>query len=105
MLFSVLVILVVTISFTVDRKEKKSFYKPKDGFVPDKETAIKIAEIVLNKIYTEKTINHEKPFSVSLVDSSVWVVSGNLPKEYCGGVAEIEIQKSDGKIINVEHGK
>jgi hypothetical protein len=38
-------------------------YVPKNGFVPDKETAIRIAETVLIPIYGEKQIASERPFS------------------------------------------
>lgn len=73
-------------------------------YVPNEETAKKIAEAVWLPIYGEK-IYSQKPYVVSLLDDSVWVVKGTLPKNKRGGVAYIEIQKSDCKILKVTHGK
>lgn len=74
------------------------------NYVPDKETAIRIAEAIWVPIYGEKIYN-QKPYIVTLVDSSIWVVTGTLPENKRGGVAYIEIQKNDCKILKVTHGK
>jgi hypothetical protein len=37
-------------------------YAPKDGFVPDAKTAVKIAEAVLIPVYGENKIESERPF-------------------------------------------
>jgi len=79
-------------------------YIPEQGFVPDKATASKVAEAILFPIYGNE-INYEKPFKVELKDSSVWVVRGNFPEGALGGVAYIEIRKSDCKILKVTHGQ
>jgi hypothetical protein len=102
-------ILVTTVVFgtsikkPTDDKQILKSYVPKDGFVPDKITAIKIAIAVWLPIYG-KTIYKEKPYSAEL-KNGVWFVQGSLPKGSVGGVAEIAIQKSDGKILGVIHGK
>jgi len=75
----------------------------KTDYVPDKETAIKIAEAIWLPIYGNK-INEEKPFVARLKNSNVWIVEGTLKTEV-GGVAYIEIQKKDCKILKVTHGK
>jgi hypothetical protein len=77
---------------------------PVDGFVPDKATAMKIAEAVWVPIYGQKVINSEKPFKAQLKDG-VWMVEGTLPTGDEGGVALAEIAKSDGRIIRVTHGQ
>ena len=86
----------------------KHSYKPKEGYVPDTSTAIKIAEAVLVPIYGEKVINEEKPLKAVLKDD-VWIVEGTLhcPEgERClGGVAIIEISKDDCTILRVSHGE
>ena len=81
-----------------------SGYWPKDGFVPDRKTAIAVAEAVLTPIYGEKQIASEKPFSARL-DGEVWTVTGTLPEGWAGGVAEIKIRKSDTAVVSVWHGK
>ena len=77
---------------------------PKDGFVPDEKTAIKIAEAVLLPIYGAEKISKEEPF-VAKLKNRIWLVSGTLPRGWIGGVAIIEISKADGKILRVSHGK
>ncbi len=104
--FSILLVGLILLGFSSFTKTKTLEYYPKEGFVPDAKTAVKIAEVILNSIYGEKTINAEKPLVAKLnKDSTIWTVSGSLPKNSLGGVATIQIQKSDCKIIFLEHGK
>jgi hypothetical protein len=85
---------------------------PKEGFVPDSDTAIKIAEAVLVPVYGKTKVDSEKPFTAGL-KGNVWIVSGTLhcPNEIAGtivckgGVAEIEISKSDARVLSMGHGK
>jgi hypothetical protein len=79
-------------------------YVPKEGFVPDENTAKRIAEDIWVPIYGQDIINTEKPFHVALRDS-IWVVAGHLKQGYVGGVAYIEIRKKDCKVLKVYHGK
>jgi len=78
-------------------------YKPPEGYVPNAETAIRIAEAVLLPIYGE-SIFKERPFVAKLTDGA-WVVTGTLPTNKVGGVAVIEISKETGCILRVSHGK
>ena len=76
----------------------------KIDYVPNEETAIKVAEVILVPIYGNSVLN-ERPFSAEL-KGNVWTVTGSLKSDsQKGGVAIIEIQKSDCKIISVTHGK
>ena len=77
---------------------------PQNGYVPDKGTAIRVAEAILLPIYGEKQIASERPFSAQLKDG-VWIVTGHLPEGWTGGVAEIKISKGTCQIISVSHGK
>jgi hypothetical protein len=87
------------------QESKDPNYKPIAGYVPDEETAIKIAVAVWTPIYCKKQIEKEKPYK-AILKNGVWYVSGSLPKDYItGGVAEAEITKSDGRIIKIIHGK
>ena len=78
-------------------------YKPSEGYVPNAETAVKIAEAVWLPIYGKK-IYKEKPFKAILKDET-WFVTGSLPKGSLGGVAEAEISKDNGCIIKISHSK
>ncbi|HTB30604.1 MAG TPA: YbbC/YhhH family protein [Bacteroidia bacterium] len=87
-------------------------------YVPDTLTAIRIAEAVWLPIYGKK-IYDEQPFKAVLHNDSTWHVFGYLPPSHIsingngdttltiirGGVAEILINKSDGRIIDVRHGR
>jgi hypothetical protein len=79
-------------------------HKPKEGYVPDERTAIRIAEAILVPIYGAEQIKSELPLSAKLRDD-VWVVTGNLPAGADGGVAEVRISKRTGEILGVTHGK
>lgn len=71
-------------------------------YVPDAETAKKIAEAVWFPIYGKSILDH-KPYNAEL-KNGLWVVTGTIGDEL-GGVAYIEIQKKDCKILKVTHGK
>jgi hypothetical protein len=87
--------------------------KPAGGFVPDSKTAVKIAEAVLVPVYGEKQVESEKPFTAKL-KGDVWTVQGTLTcsdgkggstTSCAGGVAVVEISKTDGHVISVAHFK
>jgi hypothetical protein len=105
------IFIVAVCSFTVlpiiahSREPQKHTVKPEAGYVPDEETAIKIAIAVWLPIYGKDSIEAEKPYKAILKDG-VWYVSGSLPKGWVkGGVVEVEINKDDGRIIRISHGK
>jgi hypothetical protein len=83
---------------------KKDGYVPKEGYLPTKEVAIKIAVAVWEPIYGDDKIAKEKPYKTTLEDG-VWTIMGSLPEGAKGGVALAEISKSDGRILRVIHGK
>ena len=87
----------------------KHSYVPANGFVPDSVTAVRIAEAVLAPIYPAKVLDAERPFKATLSDN-IWTVEGTLPQggrdtESIGGVAVVEISKTDGRILRVGHGR
>ena len=79
-------------------------FMPAHGCIPDSATATKVAEAVLVSVYGEQVL-HQQPFRANLVEDSVWVISGSLPKGMLGGVALIKIRKVDGKVLGIYHGK
>jgi hypothetical protein len=88
-------------------KNSHKYYDRKNGLVPDKVTAEKIAEIILVNIYGE-SVRKQKPFIVTLKNNNIWVIQGRWNSKDMnlkGGVAYMEIQKSDCKILKVIHGK
>lgn len=79
-------------------------YTPQGGYVPDAETAIRIAEAVSTPIYGQAQIQREKPFH-AVLSKGVWTVTGTLPRGKAGGVALAEISRKDGRVLRVIHGK
>jgi hypothetical protein len=90
--------------------DAKHSVKRADGIVPDKATAIRIAEGVLIPVYGEKQVKSERPY-VAALSNEVWTVTGSLPKrrffffEAIGGVAIVELSKKDARILRVTHGR
>jgi hypothetical protein len=81
-------------------------YVPPDGFVPDEETAKKIAEAIWLPIYG-KSVLRQKPYKAKLFDERIWVVEGTLKgwPFVLGGTAYIEIDKNTGEILKLTHFK
>lgn len=77
---------------------------PQNGYIPNKNVAIKIALTIWGPIYGENKIKSEAPYNAKL-EKGVWLVTGTLQKGWKGGVAIIEIDKKSGKILRVSHGK
>jgi hypothetical protein len=87
-------------------------YTPKDGFVPDSTTAVKVAEAVLIPVWKEK-IESERPFTATL-KKGVWTVDGTLhcpdgkggmTTNCMGGTAEVKLSKADGRVLKMIHYK
>ncbi|RKX18417.1 MAG: hypothetical protein DRP51_09205 [Candidatus Zixiibacteriota bacterium] len=79
-------------------------YKFENGCVPDTVTAIQIAETIWLSVYG-KSIYERKPFKAELIGDTLWIVAGCMPNNMLGGVPYIEIQKKDGKVLGLGHGK
>lgn len=75
---------------------------PKEGLVPDRETAIKIAEVVVFRLYGEKEIISERPYQVR-EEGDIWLIAGTLKEGYLGSVFAVAISKQTGAILHVEH--
>ncbi len=77
--------------------------KPRIDIDLDKESAIKIAEIVLVRVYGESVLG-ERPWHVSKT-GSVFKIEGTLHNDTNGGVATMEIDKANGQVLSIIHGK
>ncbi len=100
----------------IDKTEKA--IKQKKKYIVNlnlnKNTAIKLSEIVLVKKYRERVLK-QRPWIVT-DNETEFKIQGSTPKIekstnalsksiYIGGVAEIIIRKSDAKVIHCMHGK
>jgi hypothetical protein len=68
-------------------------------YVPDENTAIKVAEAIWFPILGD-LIDREKPFTAHL-NGNIWLVKGTAPDSSFGGPITIEIRKSDCKILSL----
>ena len=106
----VILFLLINIPIGLAEESQRHSVIPKNGFVPDQNTAIQIAVAILIPIYGEEQIEKEKPFKATL-KNEIWHVEGSLPKSgfedriVKGGVAMVEISKKDGSILWVSHSK
>ena len=74
-----------------------------DGYVPNEEAAIKIAEAVWTSIYGNLT-EKSKPFIAKYhEEGDYWEVHGTLPGNTRGGVPEIKISRVNGSVLYVNH--
>jgi hypothetical protein len=87
----------------IDTSELRNIYKnfnyvPDSGYVNSKETAIKIATVILESIYGE-AIKGNFPLDAVLVENNtIWVVIGTKMKGAKGGIPY-------GQILKVAHSK
>jgi hypothetical protein len=78
-------------------------YIPKNGFVPDKDTALAIAYAVALPIYGKKQLDGEKPLRAEL-EGGVWTILGTLNCGSCdGGTLVMQIDKTTGRIVFLTH--
>jgi NTF2 fold immunity protein len=78
--------------------------QPAAGYVPNAETAIRIAVAIWEPMYGKELIAKQKPYIATLKDD-VWIVQGSLPKKMLGGTAIAQISKNSAEIVRVSHGK
>lgn len=73
-----------------------------DGFLPDEQTAIRVAEIILVRIYGREILDR-RPFVAHLVNGETWYIKGSVPGGADGGVPYLVMRKKDGMILKVMH--
>jgi hypothetical protein len=100
--FKIYVIILIT--FALCSFNSNKMIKEDESFVPNEETAIKVAEAVWLPIFGNE-IYDNRPFVAKLLNSRIWLVQGTTVKTQFGGVPYIEIQKSDCKVLRVYHDK
>ena len=80
-------------------------YWPDEGVVSSENIAIQIAEVVWQEIYGD-SIYSRQPFVAEFDEGAgCWYVHGTLPEGVIGGVPEMKINKNDGKVLYINHGK
>jgi hypothetical protein len=73
---------------------------PQNGAVPDEQTAVKVAEAVLEPIYGDELMTTQRPLHARL-EKGVWIVYGTVKPSHRGGAVMVTIRKNDGKILKI----
>jgi len=98
-----LILLLCLSACVAAQPDGQSRAKSRKNYVPDEQTAIKIAEAVLIPIYGSQKVAAERPFHAHL-NGNIWTIEGTLHSDN-GGVAMVRMERSDGRILSVVHGK
>ena len=75
---------------------------PEKGIIPDEVTAVKVAEAVFQPIFGADETTQYLPYHAQLKDG-IWTVYGTLKPGSRGGTPQMNIQKKDGKVVEVWH--
>jgi hypothetical protein len=78
-----------------------------ESYISNPKAAAAIAEIVAKDFYGVAQIEEQKPHLVTK-DGDTWIVRGTFPKEKegsKGGVFEIRLSATEGRVIRMIHGK
>lgn len=80
-------------------------YSKYEGLIQNETIAVEYAKLILFPLYGKNVIESEKPYKVKLLNGNVWNVSGGLQEGTEGGVFSILINRYDGRVIYIGHGK
>lgn len=76
-----------------------------DDLLPTAAIAVQAAEEVLFQRYTKENIIEQRPYRVRLRNKAIWCIEGDLDPMMEGGVFYIELDKHNGAVLSVSHGK
>jgi hypothetical protein len=105
-----LLVVIAAMATAYPQTQQLPSFRPREGFVPNAATAVKVGEAVLMPVYGEEKIIGERPFKATL-EKDVWTVEGTLhcdgpPGTVCaGGTAVVKISKASGQILFMMHYK
>ena len=92
----------VSVTKDIEFIDKNIDYHYDDGDnVPDAETAIKVTQPILYKIFGYENIMIRQPFSVQLINDSIWYISGSISGKYKGGDIYIKMSKKNATIYEI----
>jgi hypothetical protein len=72
--------------------------------LPNRETAARIAEVLLVRVYGRRQIDRQLPLDMA-PEAQGWVATGRLKPTQVGGVAVVELARSDGRVVRMTHGR
>jgi hypothetical protein len=77
-------------------------HEPTNGIASSERIAKDVAFAYLKGIYPND--RHLRPMTATL-SNGVWTVNGTLPKGSIGGVAGLTLCQSNGRVLEIAHGK
>jgi hypothetical protein len=90
---------------TIDDGRLSPNYMPPLGVVPNADVAIGVARPILAQVYGADNIRRKEPLTAQR-HGDTWLVRGTMLCRPCeGGVAEIEIDAKDGRVLGMIHGR
>ena len=75
---------------------------PPVGVLPEEETAVRVAEVILSRHYGTAEFEKFKPYHATL-EAGVWTVSGHLQEGHRGGTPMLRIRKDDARVLEIWH--
>ena len=91
----------LSLAYASDRKPQQPAL-PHQGVIPDEITAVRVAEAVFLPVFGQEEVAKYQPYHAQLKDG-VWTVYGTLKTGSRGGTPMAEIQKGDGKVLQIWH--
>jgi hypothetical protein len=86
-----------------DAQNDPELFERKGGLIPDKQTAVRIAEAILFPIYGERNIRMQRPYQIKLRNGK-WIIDGApLPPGFAGGSLHIVILQRDARVLEIFH--
>ena len=75
---------------------------PKNGVIPDEQTAVGVALVIFRPVYGDEEISKFQPYHAQL-ERDTWTVYGTLPRGSRGGTPQLRVRKRDGKVLDIWH--
>jgi hypothetical protein len=75
---------------------------PKDGVIPNAETATKVGEAVLIPVFGQAHVDREKPLRAD-PENDYWIVYGTLKPNTRGGTVMVKLKRRTGEVVRIWH--
>ncbi len=89
-------------AFVRHQMQSSRSFVPRDGYVPDADTAMAVAYAVAVPIYGKTAVDAERPFRADLEDGK-WLVLGRSQRATSGGTLVVQMEQATGKILYLNH--
>ena len=91
----------------IDTKDAYPYgeYNKTEGIIPTPQDAARFAEVALSPIYGKEHIIGERPYSIRLINNTIWSINGTLDARAEGGTFHISIDKRNGRVRSIYHDK